>query len=92
MGSTPRRAAISRCFAGGMILSSVHRRAARRMANDHDRPLDPDDRLRHRQGVVVEPGIAVRARQVDGDRAMAERLKPGDHRRQFGGAAERAVN
>jgi hypothetical protein len=46
----------------------------------------------HRAGIVVERGRRVRARQVDGDRAVIERLERGDHSRPLGGAAERAVD
>jgi hypothetical protein len=63
------------------------RRAARRVADDHDRPFDPGHRLDHGAGVVLEHGRRIGARQVDGDRAVAERLELGDHRRGLGRAA-----
>jgi hypothetical protein len=51
------------------------------VANDNDRPFDSGYRVNHRAGVVFEHGRGVRARQVDGDRAVTERLELGDHRR-----------
>jgi hypothetical protein len=62
------------------------------VADDHDRPFDPGDGLDHRAGIVLEHGRRIGARQVDGDRAVTERLELRDHRRQLGRAAEPAVN
>jgi hypothetical protein len=62
------------------------------MADHHDRPVDPGHRLDHRPGVVVKRRRRVRARQVDGDPTVTERLEQGNHRRQLGGAAERTVD
>jgi hypothetical protein len=62
------------------------------MADDHNRPHDPGHGVDYRAGVVVKRGRRVRARQVDGDRAMTQGCKLRDQRRELGRAAERAVD